>query len=83
MLFAGAAQTERQSVSAAAAMDRITREEAFAAIETMQPLRFITRNVVCNHWVDKRKRGSLLDCSMQALRRQSGKACLQWLRWTT
>ena len=28
---AGAAQTERQSVSAAAAVDHMTREEAFAA----------------------------------------------------
>lgn len=53
---AGAAQTERQSVSAAAAVDHMTRDEAFAAMETVQPLRSIMRDGVFNYWVEKRKR---------------------------
>ena len=53
---AGAAQTERQSVSAAAAVDHMTREEAFAAMDMVQPLRPIMRDAVYGYWADKRKR---------------------------
>ena len=74
---------ERQSVSAAAAVDYITPEEALAAMESMQPLRPIMRDVGYNYWVEKRKRGSLLNCLMQVLRSRRGKVSLQWLRWTT
>ena len=55
-LHAGAAQTERQSVSAAAAVDHMTREEAFAAMDMVQPLRPIMRNAVYSYWAEKRKR---------------------------
>ena len=53
---AGAAQTERQSVSAAAAVDHMTREEAFAAMDLVQPLRPSMRDAVYGYWAAKRKR---------------------------
>ena len=55
-LCAGAAQTERQSVSAAAAVDHMTREEAFAAMDMVQPLRASMREAVYSYWAGKRKR---------------------------
>ena len=55
-LRAGAAQTERQSISAAAAVDHMTREEAYAAMDMVQPLRAIMRDAVYGYWADKRKR---------------------------
>lgn len=43
-------------MSAAAAVDHMTREEAFAAMDGVQPLRPIMRDAVYNYWAEKRKR---------------------------
>ena len=43
-------------MSAAAAVDHMTGEEAFAAMDTVQPLRPIMRDAVYNYWAEKRKR---------------------------
>ena len=43
-------------MSAVAAVDHMTREEAFAAMDIVQPLRPIMRDAVYNYWVEKRKR---------------------------
>ena len=43
-------------MSAAAAVDHMTREEAFAAMNMVQPLRPIMRDAVYHYWAEKRKR---------------------------
>lgn len=53
---AGAAQPERQSTSAAAAVDHMTREEAYATITAAHPVRTIVRDALYEYWRIKRER---------------------------
>ncbi len=55
-MWAGAAQPERQSTSAAAAVDHMTREEAYAVITAAHPVRVIVRDVLYEYWRTKRER---------------------------
>ncbi|EIE24666.1 hypothetical protein COCSUDRAFT_41002 [Coccomyxa subellipsoidea C-169] len=53
---AGAAQTERQSPSAAAAVDHMTREEAYEVITAAHPVRTLVRDAIYDFWRTKRER---------------------------
>jgi hypothetical protein len=52
----GAAQTERQSTAAAAAVDHMTREEAYAVMTAAHPIRTIIRDALYEYWRAKRER---------------------------
>lgn len=52
----GAAQTERQSPAAAAAVDHMTVEEAHEALAAAHPLRPIVRDALYGYWRAKRER---------------------------
>ncbi|CAL8467691.1 g7229 [Coccomyxa elongata] len=53
---AGAAQTERQSPAAAAAVDHMTREEAYEVITAAHPVRTLVRDALYAFWRTKRER---------------------------
>ncbi len=53
---AGAAQTERQSPAAAAAVDHMTREEAYEVITAAHPVRMLVRDALYAFWRTKRER---------------------------